>query len=77
MCIRDRVHSFDEFKAYLFTHPQKALDLTWHRTDPSGKQDSYSARICLLYTSKKNFDANGISIPYRHVHVVTETEDGA
>lgn len=44
-----KVHSFDEFKAYLFTHPQKDLDLTWRRTDPSGKEESYSARVTPIY----------------------------
>ena len=56
-----KVHSFDEFKAYLFTHPQKDLDLTWHRTDPSGKQDSYSARISPVYSKDSGSYVIGVA----------------
>lgn len=39
--------------------------------------DNFAACSDIRRLIKKNFDANGISIPYRHVHVVTDTEDGA
>ena len=39
--------------------------------------DNFAACSDIRRLIKKNFDANGISIPYRHVHVVTDTEDRA
>lgn len=38
--------------------------------------DNFAACSDIRRLIKKNFDAKGISIPYHHVHVVTDTEDG-
>lgn len=32
-----RVHSYRDINMYLFTHPQKQVEVTWSRTDPSGQ----------------------------------------
>ena len=69
-----KVHSFDEFKAYLFTHPQKDLDLTWHRTDPSGKQDSYSARISPVYSKDSGSYVIGVAFDAMPKAVQNPTE---
>lgn len=49
-----KVHSFRDINMYLFTHPQKQVDVTWKRTDASGKKQTLSAQLKPIYSKDSN-----------------------
>ena len=56
-----KIHSFTEFNSYLLTHPQKELELTWGRTDPSGGRTTHTARVTPAYVPEYNQYMVGVS----------------
>lgn len=49
-----RVHSYRDINMYLFTHPQKQVEVTWSRTDPSGAKQTYSAELAPAYSQEND-----------------------
>lgn len=49
-----RVHSYRDINMYLFTHPQKQVEVTWSRTDPSGAKQTYSAELVPAYSQEND-----------------------
>lgn len=47
-----KVHSYLDVNMYLFTHSQKEVEVTWKRTDPSGKTQTHSANLVPAYSEE-------------------------
>lgn len=47
-----RVHSFRDINMYLFTHPQKEVEVTWKRTGASGEKQVGSATLKPAYSQE-------------------------
>lgn len=66
------VHSYRDINWYLFTHPQKVVEITWERTGSTGQTEKHKAKLVPAYSAENDQYMIGVQFdpmpkPVKHV----------